>query len=307
MRGEIRPLPTARPHFRIWIRRTVEPETTFSIQFTLVGARGLLAVARPGGTMESPAAIQGIETMLTSEEIRGTRFVVSTAPDHLEEYLMVALGEGLLERLPEGYWVPLVPRTAGTIRLLLPRIPSGDAQQGDASGAAHTQPISRPDVRRALRDALARAAGHSWARAAPAEDQDALATLSPDGHPVIVEHQGGTGGSLMEVEEDVVVYLGEETEEEAREGPAGRFSPPEVETTDPIIERPRIPADLPPPPAEASGFGARLSSLVRFLRREQERDRAEISRLRARVAELEADQALSATGGGSAPRRGPDR
>ena len=292
-----------RPSFRIWIRRTVEPETSFSIQFTVSGARGLLAVARPGGTMESPAATQGIETFLTNEEVRGTRFVVSASASALEEYLLAALGDGLLERLPEGYWVPLVPKTAGTVRLLLPRIPpSADGAQ--AGESIQTQPISRPDVRRALRDALARAAGHVFEPAAREEETDALTTLPPASHPVIVERPGeGHAPAPMDVEEDVVVFLGEESEDEAREGPAGRLGGPEPdERTDPGDARPVIPADLVPPPAseDESGFGSRMSALVRFLRREQERDRAEISRLLARVAELEAQQALGATPGSPA-------
>jgi len=294
----------ARPSFRIWIRRTVEPETSFSIQFTVSGARGLLAMARLGGTLESPAAIQGIETFLTNEEVRGTRFVVSTSQASIEEYLLAALGDGLLERLPEGYWVPLVPKTAGTVRLLLPRIPStGDGTQtGDG---LQTQPISRPDVRRALRDALAKAAGHVWEPAASDEEPDALSTLSPATHPVIVERPSeGHAAAPMEVEEDVVVFLGEESEDEAREGPAGRLGPQEgEEKTDPGAQRPVIPADLPPPPASESesGFGSRMSALVKFLRREQERDRAEISRLLARVAELEAQQALGAAPAATPP------
>ncbi|MBN1335472.1 MAG: hypothetical protein JXB39_05880 [Deltaproteobacteria bacterium] len=288
-------MPSSRPCFRIWIRRAGDPETTFSIQFTLTGARGLLAVARPGGTREAPAAIQGVETDLTGEEIRGTRFVVSLAPGRVEEYLLVALGDGLLERLPDACWIPLVPRTAGTLRLLLPRIPPSEASAFASSDEIpHTQPISRPDVRRALRAALAKAAGRAWEPAPAGGDPDLLTTLPPDrpqpSRPPEVDRD-----VLMPVEEDVVVYLGEETEEGGQEGPASRTGAHRAPAPEPVADRPVIPADLAPPPPEGMGaFGSRLSSLVRFLRREQERDHAEISRLRARIAELEAERALAA-------------
>jgi hypothetical protein len=105
--------------FRIWVRRSARSEPPFSVRFEVFDGKGILRVARPGILIDPPARVSGFEELLTSEQVKASRFLhVWGAGRKRQSHILSRLDDARLERLAPDDWYELTVVTDGGYRYL---------------------------------------------------------------------------------------------------------------------------------------------------------------------------------------------
>jgi hypothetical protein len=155
------------PSFQFWIKRTEDATAPFALRFEVRDGKGLLRVAHPDVLLDPPASRTGLQEGLDAEVVRASRFLlIAEAGKVRKGFFLAALGEDILDRLPLGLWVELLPRVAGDMRLLTPpaRLPEGVESDPEASVGDEDELVTNPgEEPRSQRDRI-REVIHSYDR-----------------------------------------------------------------------------------------------------------------------------------------------
>ncbi|MCB9778281.1 MAG: hypothetical protein H6742_06940 [Alphaproteobacteria bacterium] len=104
--------------FQVWVRR-VSPDTDeCSLRFRTSSGKGVLRVSRPGVLIVPPARTTGFEDHLNPAQVRASEFLHITARGR-ESFRMLALTDGMLDRLEPEVWTELVRSAEDPMQLTL--------------------------------------------------------------------------------------------------------------------------------------------------------------------------------------------
>lgn len=240
------PDPTVRA-FRIWVRRSTERGGSYAIRFELHRARGLLRVVRPGVTVDPPARPTGIEEGLTASQLLQSRFILAAEGGRARQAVLFGRIDPVgLSTLEPEVWHECGDLEADGRRYVVLATSMVDEEDVD------DQPT---DVQRMIAELR-----HHLRNASPVVDDDHLRVLA--GSSVVGEvasfDQAEVGSSLTHA--------------------------PTLIPVEPPISLP--PQAVEEATSDMETLHARPTTLVRFLRRQVERDRRRIAELEEQVRRL---------------------
>ncbi len=135
-------LPEPTRAFTFEIRRRPGRPTTFSARFHVTVHHGFMMLMRSGQLNDTPPSRAWKEESLTAVQLRASRFVLADQyGESRHDYSLATLSDELLESLPPGRWIRLLPRRDGSRLVLEPAIsslgahaPTQARRRGDLSG-----------------------------------------------------------------------------------------------------------------------------------------------------------------------------
>lgn len=107
--------------FRVWIRAQAAPLPAFDLRFEAKEGQGALRVARPGVLAVSEPADAGEIAGLSPAQLRRSRFLHLWDEGRKRQgHTFAKLADEELAALEVGAWTPLVARSQGSWRVLVP-------------------------------------------------------------------------------------------------------------------------------------------------------------------------------------------